>query len=200
MTTTGLCLWSSDGEGTCFADNVDSFLLVHSFHRSLSDPASLPRWNSFGIWKVRYGACACARACLLFLRRDGCREKTLHPQSERDKCLSGKVSMSATVCVCLCGHMRERESCVSPWEIKPGHSIHHRKTLISPFDKKGIESLFWSQPHTEKTAGECYTWVSQQRFRSVCPHINTPIAIISCYLQSNIYSIHIANLCSQKNF
>lgn len=114
MTTTGLCLWSSDGEGTCFADNVDSFLLVHSFHRSLSDPASLPRWNSFGIWKVRYGACACARACLLFLRRDGCREKTLHPQSERDKCLSGKVSMSATVCVCLCGHMRERERVVFP--------------------------------------------------------------------------------------
>lgn len=124
-----------------------------------------------------------------------------HRARETSVCLERWACLPLYVCVCvgIWERERERESCVSPWEIKPGHSIHHRKTLISPFDKKGIESLFWSQPHTEKTAGECYTWVSQQRFRSVCPHINTPIAII-CYLQSNIYSIHIANLCSQKNF
>ena len=93
---------------------------------------------------------------------------------------------------------RERECCVSPWEIMPGHSIH-RKTLISPFDKKGIESLFRSQPPTEETAGECYTRVSQHRFRSLSARTNTQFAIISCHLQSDIYSIH-TNPPSLKNF
>lgn len=181
--TTGLCSTSSDGEGTCSVDNVDSSVLVHSFHRGLSGPAGSPRWNSCGIWKVWYGACTCAQACLLFLRRDGCREKTLHPQSERET----SVCMERWACLpmCVCTRQRERVSYVSPWEIKPGHSIHW-KTLISPFDKKGIESLFLSQPPTEKTAGERYTWVSQHRFRSVSPHTNIPITIISCHLQSNI--------------
>lgn len=45
---------------------------------------------------------------------------------------------------------------MSPWEIKLGQGIQ-RKTLISAFDKEGIESLFLSQPPTEKTTGECRT-------------------------------------------
>lgn len=62
-----------------------------------------------GIWKVRYGACARTRARLLSLRRERCREKTLHPQSERDKCLSAKVNMSATMWAYEAGEEREGE-------------------------------------------------------------------------------------------
>lgn len=95
--------------GTCAADNVDSSLLVHSFQRGLSNLAGSPRWSRFSIWEARYGARVHTReqACL-FLRRVGCREKTLHPQSERGKCLSGEVNMYATIsgctlgCVCVC--------------------------------------------------------------------------------------------------
>lgn len=53
-------------------------------------------------------ACACVRAASAFvvsLERQLPKRKTFHPQSERDKCLSGKVSVSASVCV----GTRERE-------------------------------------------------------------------------------------------
>lgn len=68
-----------------------------------------PRWLCLAEALVASGRCdtehvrAHGHVCC-FVRRDGCRDKTLQPQSERDKCLSGKVSMSATVCV-----ERERE-------------------------------------------------------------------------------------------
>lgn len=132
--------------------------------------------------------CVYAQACSLLLGRVGGREKTLHPQSERDKCLCGKVSMSDTVCVFVgaCERKREIVSCISSWEIKPGHSIQPKETLISSFDKRGIESLFQSQPPTEKTAGKCYTQVSQHWFRSGSPNTNILInVVICCHLQSS---------------
>lgn len=128
-----------------------------------------------------------AQARSLLLGRVGGREKTLHPQSERDKCLCGKVSMSDTVCVFVgaCERKGEIVSCISSWEIKPGHSIQPKKTLISSFDKRGIESLFQSQPPTEKTAGKCCTQVSQHWFRSGSPNTNILInVVICCHLQS----------------
>ncbi|MEQ2295303.1 hypothetical protein AMECASPLE_012667 [Ameca splendens] len=87
--------------GTCVVDNVDSSLLVHSFHRGLSNLVGSLRWNRFSIWEVRYGARVhmCKQVCLFLGRVGG--EKTLHPQSERGKCLSGEVSMSATISVCV---------------------------------------------------------------------------------------------------
>ena len=192
--TAGLCLWSSDGEGAYFADNVDSSLLVHSFHRGLSNPAGSPLWNSCGIWKVRYGARACARGHVCCFSGGPFVERKLYTHRVRETSVCLERWACLPLCVCLCGHERERERerervcCVSPWEIMPGHSIH-QKTLISPFDKKGIESLFRSQPPTEETAGGCYTQVSQHRFRSLSARTNTQFAIISCHLQSDIYSI-----------
>ena len=155
--TTGLCLRSSDGEGTCFTDNVDSSLLVHSFSPGLIRPAGAPRRNSGVIWKVRT-----ERVCLLFLRRNGCREKTPLPQSERDKSLSGKVSGSAGLCVCVCVGTRERE--------RERLAFPHRRLIASTeklsflFSIRRELSLFLSQPPTE-TTGECHTW-AQNRFSS----------------------------------
>lgn len=40
--TAGLCLRSDVGGGTCVADNVDSSLLVHGFHKRLSDLSGFP--------------------------------------------------------------------------------------------------------------------------------------------------------------
>lgn len=50
------------------------------------------------------------QACSLLLGRVGSARKTLHPRSERDKCLSGKVSMSDGVCVFVWACERKRES------------------------------------------------------------------------------------------
>lgn len=112
--------------------------------------------------------------------------KLLHPRSEGDKCLSGKVSVSDTVCECAGRREGEGESRASPREIKLRRGIQ-RKTLISAFDKKGIESLFLSQPPTEGTAGECSTPSLTTQVRISFPlRTNTPIAIIFCHLQSNI--------------
>lgn len=188
--TAGLRLWSCDEEGTCFVDEVYSSSPCPWFSPRLNRPGWLASlellWHLEGvIWSM----CARASAFVVSQERQLQRENLYtHRVRETSVCLERWACLPLRVC--LCGHRREREreSCVSPWEIKPGHSIH-RKTLISPFDKKGIESLFRSQPPTEKTAGECYTQVSQHRFRSVSPRTNIPIAVISCYLQSNIYPI-----------
>lgn len=204
MTARGLCLWSSDGEGTCFADKRWFFSPCPQFSPKLIRP----RWLAAPELFLASGRCDTAhvrvreRACC-FSGETAAERENFTP-TERERQVS--VWKGEHVCHCMCAFVwayktdRERESCISPWEIKPGHNIHHRKTLISPFDKKGIESLFWSQPHTEKTAGECHTWVSPHRFRSVCPLTNSVIAIISFHLQSNRYSIHITNLCSWLNF
>ena len=45
----------------------------------------------------------CVRASVLFVfSGESAAERKLHPPSERGKCLSGEVSISATVCVCVC--------------------------------------------------------------------------------------------------
>lgn len=82
-------------------------------------------------------------APLLLLGKRQKEGTAVHPRSEGDKRLSGKVSLS--------DKRAEGESRASPREIRPRRNIQ-RKTLISAFDKKGIESLFPSQP---PTGGKC---------------------------------------------
>lgn len=174
-------MWSDVGGGTCVADNVDSSLLVHSFHKCLSDLSGFPPPEPLlHLEGVIRGACTSALQ-LVVLRRGSSREKSLHPQSMRGKRLSGKVSLSAARCVCWCG---QRESCISPQEIRPGHGIH-QNTLISAFDKRRTESLFQSQPPTEKTAGECFTPFSEHSFRSISPHTN----MLMCAVIYSLFSI-----------
>lgn len=171
------------------------------FSKAYPTPLACRAGTLFSIWKVWYSERACARAHLLFLRREMAAERENFTPTEPERQVS--VWKGEHVCHCMCAfvwaYKRERESCISPWEIKAGHSIHHRKTLISPLDKKGIESLFWSQAHTEQTAGEYHTWVSPQVQISLSSH-----QLCDCYnpfhLQSNRYSIHITNLYSCLNF
>lgn len=154
-----------------------------------------PRWLASLELSLASGRCDTehvrARERVCCLSGESAAERKLYTHRARET----SVCLQRWTCLPLCGHTRRgkrgRESCVSPWEIKSRHGIQ-RKSLISPFDKKQIESLFRSQPPTEKTAGECYTRVSQHRFRSVSPHANMPIAIISCHLQSTI-STHNTN-------
>lgn len=96
-----------------------------------------------------------AQARSLLLGRVGGREKTLHPQSERDKCLCGKVSMSDTVCVFVgaCERKGEIVSCISSWEIKPGHSIQPKK-LSFLLLIRGVLSLYFSPNHLQRKLQE----------------------------------------------
>lgn len=84
------------------ADNVDSSLHVHCFHPGLSEPVGSPGWNSF---QHLEGVIRSAR--LLSLRRN-----FTATERERDKCPSGQVSTSATVCVCV--GIRQREKVAFP--------------------------------------------------------------------------------------
>lgn len=179
MTTTGLRLGSGER-----GDVLQTMLILPSmstvFTKAYLTQRARLAGTLFSIWKVWYRACICCFSGEMAVER----KLYSHRMRETSVCLERWACLPLYVFVSA----YERESCISPWEIKPGHSIH-RKTLISPFDKKGIESLFRSQPPKEETAGDCYTWVFQHRFRSVSPHTNIPIALISCYLQSNIYCI-----------
>lgn len=188
--TTGLCECSGDGEGTSFVDSADSSLSCPQFPPKLLRPCwhASPEllWHMEGvIWSV----CACWSVCCF----SG--EKTLHPQREKD-CVSVWRGELVYGCMCVFVWAWERDCCVFPWEVKTGHSIH-QKTLISPFDEKGIESWFWSQPPTE-TAGQSCSPISQHGFRSVSPNTFISTTIISYHLQSNVSPIQSSNACSWK--
>lgn len=156
--------------------------LSTAFTNAYPTSLAFPRRSLFlHLEGVIRGACTSALQ-LVVLRRGGSRENSSHPQSMRGKRLSGKVSLSSALCVCVCVRScGQRESCISPQEIRPGHGIH-QNTLISAFDKRRTESLFRSQPPTEKTTGECFTPFSEHSFGSISPHTNMLIcAVISCY-------------------
>lgn len=100
------CARSRDGEGgLVFADRMLILLLLRRLIR--------PRWLCLAVALGASGGCdtgpyVCVRAASAFvvsMERQLPKRKTFHPQSERDKCLSGKVSVSASVCV----GTRERE-------------------------------------------------------------------------------------------
>lgn len=184
MTTRGLRLWKGERGDMCGRQ---------CWFFSPCPPFS-PRliWASGLAWLELFsasGRCDTERAFVVS-------QEKLYSHRTRERQVPVWTGEHVCHCMCLCRHTTERESCISPWEIKPGHSIH-RKTLISPFDKKGIESLFRSLPPTEETAGDSYTWVFQHRFRSVSSRTDIPIALIFCYLQSNIDCFHTTNPCGE---
>lgn len=93
----------------------------------------------------------------------------------------------ASVCVerwaCLkpCVGTRKGRRLPLPWEIKPRHSIQ-QKTLISVFDKNGIEALYRSQPPTERNHRGNVQSGPKLRSRSLSCHQNTA-NLISCLFQ-----------------
>lgn len=159
----------------------DSSLLVHPFF--VSKCTGLPCHNLGSVWKVWYGAGLC-----LFFVGETAKEREVYTHRVRET----SVCLERWACLTLCVGMREteRERVVFPQgRLSLGTASSEKLSFLFPDKKANWVSISVPTTYRGKTAGECYTWVSQHRFRSVSPCTNIQIAIISCHLQAIWFSI-----------